>query len=135
MQSPFVQCNHHLVALPYLKLPLELRSSRLILQLYRQPLTRHNGVMHQTAFIKVSLEADSYSFKVAGLPTMVRNSLSPTVYLNHMAIHKCLINADLYLTFSKDNHKLLVVKSLMNNLKFKYFNIVFYSFFSQIFVV
>ena len=56
-----------------------------------------------------------------------KHSLSPTtVCLNHMVIHKY---TELYLTFSKWIDKLLVMKSLVNILKFTYFNIVFYSFF------
>ena len=43
--------------------------------------------------------------------------------MNQMAIHEYLINTDLYLTFSNDGDKLLLVKSLMNILKFTYFNI------------
>ena len=60
-----------------------------------------------------------------------KHSLSPTIYLNHMVIHNYLINAELYLTFSKYGDKLLVVKSLINILKFAYFNIIFYYFFCR----
>ena len=58
-----------------------------------------------------------------------KHSLSPTVCLNHTVTHKYFINTELYLTFSKNVDKLLVVKSLINILKFAHFNIVFYSFF------
>ena len=44
-------------------------------------------------------------------------------------MHKYLISTELYLTFSKDGNKLLVVNGLINILKFAYFNIVFHSFF------
>ena len=82
MLTALVQCNHHLVVLPYLKLPLELRSSKLLLRSYRQPLTsqvlltRHNEMLHQPAFIKVLLGADSSSLKVAGLLIVVWNTAS-----------------------------------------------------------
>ena len=59
----------------------------------------------------------------------LKHSFSPGVCLNHMAIHNYLINTELHLTFSKYGDTLLLVKSLLNILKFAYFNIVFYSFF------
>ena len=57
----------------------------------------------------------------------LKHSLSPTVCLNHVVIRKRLINTELYLTFPKYSDELVVVKSLLNILKFAYFNIVFYS--------
>ena len=65
----------------------------------------------------------------------LKHSLSPTVCLNHTVIQKYFINTELYLTFSNYVDKLLVVKSLINILKFACFDIVFYFFFLQIFVV
>ena len=62
-------------------------------------------------------------------------SFSPTVCLNDRVIHKYLINTEPYLTFSESVDKLLVMKSLINIPKFAYLDIVFYSLFSQIFVV
>ena len=132
MLTALVQCNYHLVVLLYLKLPFELHRSRLLLRSYRQPLTNQTLPDYALpAFIKVSLGADSSSLKVAGLHTMIRNSLSPAVCLSHTVICKYLINIELYLTFSKYGDKLLVMKSLINILKFTYFNIVFYQFFSR----
>ena len=88
-------------------------------------------MLHQPAFIKVFLRADSSSLKIGGLLTVVRasHSFNPTVCLNHTVIHKYLIITEPYLAFSKYIDKLLVVKSLINILKLTYFNIVFYSFF------
>ena len=54
-----------------------------------------------------------------------------SVCLNHTVIHKYLINTKLYLTFSKYDDKLLVVKSLINILKSTYINIAFYSLFCR----
>ena len=51
---------------------------------------------------------------------------------HHGLNHKHLINTEL---FSKYGDKLLVMKSLLNILKFAYFNIVFYSFFFFFFFV
>ena len=82
-----VQCNHHSMTLPYLKLLFELRSSKLFLRSYRQPLTnqglptRHNRMLHQPAVIKVSLGADSSSLKVAGLLTVVQNTASAQLFV------------------------------------------------------
>ena len=86
-------------------------------------------MLHQPAFIKVSLGLHSSSFKVAGLHGL-KHSIGPGVCLNDT-----VINTEVYLTFSKYGGKLLVVKSLLNILKFTYSNNVFYSFFSQIFVL
>ena len=96
--SALVQTATHqpatIVVLPYLKLPFELHSSQLLLCSYKQPLTnqaqptKHKGMLHQPAVIKVSLGVDSSSLKVAGLFTVVQNSLSPTVFLNHTVICK-----------------------------------------------
>ena len=55
----------------------------------------------------------------------------PADCLNHTVIHKYITNAELYLTFSKYGDKSLVVKSLINILKFAYFNIVSFSFFCR----
>ena len=71
-------------------------------------------MLHLPAFIKVSLGADSSYMKIAGLHTVVQNSSSPTVCLNHAVVHKYLINKELYLTLSKYVDKLLVLKSLIN---------------------
>ena len=54
-----------------------------------------------------------------------KQSLSPTACLNHIVIHKYLINTEPYINFSKYIDKLLVAKSLTNILKFTYFNIHF----------
>ena len=56
-------------------------------------------------------------------------SLSRTVCLNHTVILNYLINAELYLTFSKYVDKLLLV---VNIVKFAYFNVVAYSLFRRI---
>ena len=71
--------------------------------------------------------SDRSSLKVAGLHTMVQEAAS----LNHTVICKYLINTELYLSFSKYVDKLLVMKSLINILKFAYFNIAFWSFFRR----
>ena len=65
--------------------------------------------------------SDRSSLKVAELHTMVQEVVS----LNHTVICKYLINTELYLSFSKYVDKLLVMESLINILKFAYFNIVF----------
>ena len=52
-----------------------------------------------------------------------KQSLSPTICLNHTVIRKYLINTELYINFSKYIDELLVAKSLTNILKFTYFNI------------
>ena len=52
-----------------------------------------------------------------------KHSLSLALCLNHMVIHSYLINKELYLTFSKYDEKLLVVKSLVNILKYAYWHI------------
>ena len=85
-------------------------------------------MLHQPVFIKVSLGTDISSLKVAGLLTVVRNTVSAQL-LSHTVIHKYLINTGLYLVFPKYIDKLLVVKSLINILKLNYFNIAYYSFF------
>ena len=58
-----------------------------------------------------------------------KHSLSPTVCLNHTVIHKYLINAEHYLTFSKYFDQLLGVKSLTKILKLTYLIFFFLSFF------
>ena len=64
-----------------------------------------------------------------------KHSLSSTTCFNHTMINKYFTITELYLTFSKYGDKLLVVKSLINILKFTHLNIVFYSFFSHIFLI
>ena len=142
MLTALVQCNCHLVVRPYLKLPFELRSSQLLLCLYRKPLTssalpiRNKGILHQLSLIKVFLGADSSDLKVVDLQDHgSKHSLSSTTCFNHTMINKYFTITELYLTFSKYGDKLLVVKSLINILKFTHLNIVFYSFFSHIFLI
>ena len=60
-----------------------------------------------------------------------KHSFNATVCLNETVVHKYLINTELYLTFSKSADKLLVMNSLINILKFTYFNIVSISFFRR----
>ena len=132
MLPALVQCNRHLLLLPYFKLPFDLRSSQLLLHTYRQPFTswalpiRHKGMLHWPVLIKVSVGADSSSLKLAGLHGL-KHSLSPTACLNHTLIHKYRYRASF--TFSKCGNKLLMVKSLTTIWKFTYFSSVFYSFF------
>ena len=120
-----VQCNHLLVVLPYLKLPFELRTYFCACT-DKPSHTRHSGMLHQPAFIKVSLRADSSSFEDCRASHCgSKNSSSATVCLNHKVVHKYLINAELHLTFlinllNRFNllNKSLVVKTLINILKF-----------------
>ena len=77
-----VQCNHLLAILPYLKLPFELRSSRLLLRTYSQP-THQLCITHQAlgCCTEYSLGTDSSSLKVAGLHTMVQNTASAPLFV------------------------------------------------------
>ena len=117
------------MVLPYLKLPFELRSLKLLLRSYRQPLTnqalstRHNGLLDQAAVIKVSLGADSSSLKVAGLLTVVRNTASAQLFVWITQWSASILSTELYINFSKYIDELPVAKSLKNILKFTYFNI------------
>ena len=49
---------------------------------------------------------------------LFETQFQPKCLLNHTVVHKHLINKELYLTLSKYVDKLLVVKSLINILKF-----------------
>ena len=90
----------------------------------------------QLSLIEVFLRADSSDMKVVELQTMVRkHSLSSTICFKHTMINKYFTITELYLNFSIYGDKLLVVKSLINILKFTYLNIGFYSFFSHIFLI
>ena len=71
--TTLVKYNHHLVVLPYLKLRFELCSYYCVRTDKHSP-TRHNGMLLQLVFIKVSLGADSSSLKIAGLPVVVQNT-------------------------------------------------------------
>ena len=59
-----VQCNHHLVVLSYLKLPLELRSYFCVCT------GNHSPIRHQPAFTKI-----------AELPTVVRNIVPVQLFI------------------------------------------------------
>ena len=134
LQTVLVQFNHHLVVRPYLKFPFELSSST---SAFVQKTTHQLGTTHQmqrgvvpTWFYQGF--PGGWQFFLEGCRASHRgtkHSLSPTLCLNYMVILKYLTNAELYLTFSKYADILLVVKSLINIVKFAYFNVVFYSFF------
>ena len=65
----------------------------------------------QTAFVKVSLEAGSSPFKVAGLPTAVQNTDLTHLFGNHTVLHKHTDKKEFYVNISKYVDKLLVMKS------------------------
>ena len=85
---------------------------------YRQPLTKtlptwHNEMMHQLAFIKVSLRTGSSSLKIAGFPTVVQNTDSDPLFV-WITLFSMYISKKPYVKLSKHVDKLLVVKTLMN---------------------
>ena len=128
MQTVLVQFNHHLVVLPYLKFPFELSSSTSVLV---QTTTHQLGTTHLVQWVVVPTWFYYQGF-LEGCRASNRgtkHSLSPNICLNYTVILKYITNAELYLIFSKYVDILLVVKSLINIVKFAYFNVVFYSFF------
>ena len=111
----------------FLTLNFELCSSPLLLRLYKQPLTNQTQPDVAPTCCYKSFPGN-WQFFLEGCRAShsgLKYSLSLTVCLNHTLIYKYLINTELYLNFSKYIDELLVVKSLINILKFTYFSIHF----------
>ena len=115
-----VQCNHHLVVLPYLKLPFELRSYYWA-RTYNHSPTRHYPPDTMGCFINQPAFYEgfprSWQFFLEDCRASYCGSKhrpSPTVCLNHKVFSIYMINKKLYLNLSKYVDKLLVVKTLIN---------------------
>ena len=66
-----------------------------------------------SAFIKASLEADSFSLKFSGLHTDFRNTNLAHPFVWFTVMHNLHIQNDSFLNSTKHHHELLVVKSLV----------------------
>ena len=112
--TAFVHYNHHLEILPYLNLPFELHS-------YCCPRTdnhshtRHNGMLHQPDFIKVSpAELAVLPWRLQAFHCGLKHRPSPSVCLNYTVFGMHMISNKIYLNLSKYVDKLLMVKTLIN---------------------
>ena len=120
--AELVQCNHQLVVLPYLKLPFQL-ATQLQLHSYNYPQTRDyppGTMLHQPTFIKVSLGAGSSFVKVAGVLSVVWNTVLAQLFAWITQWSTSLLSIQLYITLSKYFDKLFVVKSLINTKQFSW---------------
>ena len=110
MLTALVQCNYHLVV-PTQVTTISVRTDN------HSP-TRHYPTMHYLLLSRFSWEL---TVLLEGGRTShygSKHSLSLAVCLNHMVIHRYLISTELYLNFSNYDDKLLVMKSLVNILKY-----------------
>ena len=115
--TALVQCNNHLVVLPYIKLPFELRSYYYACTYNYSP-TRHHppnttGCCTNLLSAGVPWELAFLSWKLQGLLPWFETQ--PSVRLNYTLFSIYMISRKPYLKLSKYVDKLLVVKTMIKN--------------------